>query len=128
MALGRVPSVCVALKGRALMKIAVASEGLEVSPYFESCTNYNCFIIENGTITDYRNLPIQSFQNGKAVTVLSDLGIDTIIVGCINDQSLAFLVGQGLTVFAGAMGNAKAAVEAYITNTFIACDESCDEH
>jgi len=110
------------------MKIAVASEGLEVAPYFEGCTNYNCFTIENGTITNYRNLPNQAFPDGKAVAVLSGLGIDTIIVGRISKRSMDFLKGQDFTVFPGALGGAKEAVEAYITTTFMACDESCDEH
>ncbi|MCL2889068.1 MAG: hypothetical protein FWE65_01450 [Eggerthellaceae bacterium] len=109
------------------MKIAVASEGLEVCSYFENCTNYNCFTVENGTITDYRNLPIQSLQDGKAAAVLCELGIDTVIVGCIGENSTAVLAEFGLAVFAGAIGDAKEAVNAYITNTFIASDESCDE-
>ena len=110
------------------MKIAVASNGLDVSPYYERCTNYNCFSVDNGTITDYRNLPSQLLQNGKAAAVLYELGIDTIIVGCISEPSLASLTDKKLTVFIGAMGDAKEAVKAYITNTFIASDESCDEY
>ena len=109
------------------MIIAVASDGLEVSSYFERSTNYNCFTIENGTITDYRNLPGQTLQNNKAAEILRELGIDVVIVGCISAPSLASLDDQGLTVFAGAMGDAQAAVNAYITNTFISTDDSCDE-
>ncbi|MCL1799615.1 MAG: hypothetical protein FWG23_07770 [Eggerthellaceae bacterium] len=110
------------------MRIAVASEGLEVSSYFESCTNYSCFTVENGTIVDSRNLSRNALQNKEPGKVLFELGMDTVIVGCISEGSLAGLTGCGLTVFAGAMGNAQESVKAYITNTFIACDESCDEY
>ncbi|MDR0515010.1 MAG: hypothetical protein LBG81_07615 [Coriobacteriaceae bacterium] len=114
------------------MNIAVASLGLEVSSYFENCTNYNCFTVEEGRISTYRNLPILPFGTPGAAQAcaqtLHDLDVDTVIVGCINPQAKLILENEGLVVFSGAIGDAQRAAEAYITNTFIASDESCDEY
>ena len=39
------------------MRIAVASEGLDVSKHFSSCTNFNFYKVENNELVDSRNLP-----------------------------------------------------------------------
>ena len=109
------------------MKIAVASEGLDVSSYFECCTNYNCFTVENGSIIDCRNLLNPTPQDRPSAAVLSELGIDTVIVGDIDRGSISLFADHNLAVFSGATGSAKEAVSAYITSTYIACDEFCDE-
>lgn len=110
------------------MRIAVASNGLDVSPYFESCTNYNYFMLENGKMVDYRNLPILPQLSYSPVDVLTELEIDTIIVGCLKKSSRAVLENNGITVFCGAKGNAKQTVENLMDETFISCDASCDEY
>lgn len=109
------------------MKIAVASNGLDVSSYFESCTNYNCYTIENGGIISCRNFPVLRSQNSVVAETLYDLGVDIILVGCISEANKRRLESSGWTVLPGVCGNAKQSVEAYLTDTFIACDESCDE-
>lgn len=109
------------------MKIAVASNGLEVSPYLETCTNYNCFTLTQGEMVGYRNLPILDMSNHSPLDLLTELGIDTLIVGCLKKNNREILEQSGITVLCGAKGDAKQTVEDFMTDTFIACDGSCDE-
>lgn len=109
------------------MRIAVASAGLEVSEYFESCTNYNYFTITNGELTDYRNLPILDRKSTSAIDILTELDVDILIVGCLKKSNRIKFEEYGISVLCGAKGNAKQTVEDYMTETFIACDGSCDE-
>ena len=39
------------------MRIAVASEGLAVSPYFGHCASFTCYRIERGIIVECQNMP-----------------------------------------------------------------------
>lgn len=109
------------------MRIVVASNGLDVSPYFESCSNYNYFTLENGELVDYRNLPILNPQDHSVIDILKELDVDTIIVGCLKKSSRDFLESVGITVLCGAKGDAKKTIESFMDDTFIACDGSCDE-
>ena len=38
------------------MRIAVASEGLAVSPYFGHCASFTCYRIERGIIIECQNI------------------------------------------------------------------------
>ena len=109
------------------MRIAVASNGLEVSPYLESCTNFNYFILTNGELVGYRNLPILAQNKHSTLEILKELGIDTLIVGCLKKSSRQLLEQNDITVLCGAKGDAKQTIEDFMTDTFIACDGSCDE-
>lgn len=109
------------------MRIAVASDGLEVAPYLESCTNYNCFKVSNGRLVDYQNLPILDTQSLSLADLFKELGIDVLIVGCLQKPTRKVLENHGITVLCGAKGEAKHVVENYLTETFISCDGSCDE-
>lgn len=106
------------------MRIAVASNGLEVSPYLETCTNYNFFTLANGELIGYRNLPILDQNNHSAIEILEEVGIDTLIVGCLKKGNRKILEQSGITVLCGAKGDAKQTVEDYLADTFIACDGS----
>ncbi len=39
------------------MRIAVASEGLKVSPVFGKCASFTCYRIERGVIVECQNMP-----------------------------------------------------------------------
>lgn len=109
------------------MRIAVASNGLDVSQYFERCTNYNYFTITNGELTDYRNLPILCQQSSSAIDILAELEVDILIVGCLTKSNRTKFEECGISVLCGAKGNAKQTIEDYMAKAFIACDGSCDE-
>lgn len=96
------------------MRIAVASEGLNVAPCFGLCSNFNCFTIEQGEITDYRNLAVGACQHGSTVDLLCELGLDTVIVDAISDRAEEAFVACDIVVVKHISGDAKAAVEAYL--------------
>lgn len=110
------------------MKIAVASNGLEVSPYFECCTNYNFFVIDNGMIMDYRNFPILIQQGLSAIGVLRELDIDIIIVGCMKITNREQIENAGIEVVCGGKGDAKVVVEDYLSEEYIRSNSYCEEY
>ena len=61
------------------MRIAVASEGLEVAPRFRQCASYMCYRVERGIIVECQNLPNPGLAAPKLVALLVEMGVDTLM-------------------------------------------------
>ena len=55
------------------MRIAVASEGLDVSPYFEHCISFTIYTIDCGIIAECQNMPNPRLQYGSLASLLVEL-------------------------------------------------------
>ena len=66
------------------MRIAVASEGLDVSKHFSSCTNFNFYKVENNELVDSRNLPSQEHLCGSQANFLRQIEVRVLICGTIS--------------------------------------------
>lgn len=107
------------------MRIAVASEGLGVSPYFERCTDFTCYTVEKGIIVECQNIPSPGASAARAATLLSKLGVDALIAGCIERTAKETIENAGIEVCSGVMGTARAAAEAYLAQTLIGVGDWC---
>lgn len=108
------------------MRIAVASEGLDVSSYFERCTSFTIYTINCGIITECQNIPNPLLSYGSLASLLLELEVDTVIAGCMERSSSQALTEAGIEVVFGVVGTARAATEAYLAKTLISSDEWCD--
>ena len=68
------------------MRIAVASEGLDVSKHFSSCTNFNFYKVENNELVDSRNLPSQEHLCGSQANFLRQIEVRVLICGTISER------------------------------------------
>ena len=109
------------------MRIAVASNGLNVASSLETCTNYNYFTLNKGELVAYQNIPLLAHKHRSAVEFLKDVQIDTLIVGCLKNSDRQLLEQHGICIFCGAKGDAKQAIETYLSDLFMACDSTWDE-
>lgn len=107
------------------MKITVACEGLGVSPHAVHCASFMCYTVNRGIITDCQNLPNPGLPAEETVTLLKEMGIDTIITGGIDIDFANMLCHSGVEVVAGVEGTAKEVAEAYLNHTLIGADELC---
>ena len=98
---------------RVLMRIAVASEGLEVAPRFRQCASYMCYRVDRGIIVECQNLPNPGLAAPKLVALLVEMGVDTLIVGAIDYDVANVFCHAGIEVIAGAHGSAREVVQAY---------------
>ena len=110
---------------RVLMRIAVASEGLEVAPRFRQCASYMCYRVDRGIIVECQNLPNPGLAAPKLVALLVEIGVDTLIVGAIDYDVANVFCHAGIEVIAGAHGSAREVVQAYLTRTLTGVDELC---
>ena len=98
------------------MRIAVASEGLDVSSHFSCCTNFNYYKIENGQMVDSRNLPSQGHLCGSQANFLRQIDVKILICGAISNKETEMMENAGIKVVTGATGRAFSAVEEYLKN------------
>ena len=88
------------------MRIAVASEGLDVSSHFGCCTNFNFYQVENGELVDSRNLPSQGHLCGSQANFLRQIEVKVLLCGTISEKDAESMKAAGITVVQGAEGRA----------------------
>ena len=96
------------------MRIAVASEGLDVSKHFSSCTNFNFYKVENNELVDSRNLPSQEHLCGSQANFLRQIEVRVLICGTISERDIEIMNKAGITVVTGASDRALKAADAYL--------------
>lgn len=96
------------------MRIAVASEGLDVSSHFSCCTNFNYYKIEHGEMVDSRNLPSQGHLCGSQANFLRQIEVKVLICGSISAKDIESMNNAGIEVVSGASGRAIKAADAYL--------------
>ena len=98
------------------MRIAVASEGLDVSSHFSCCNNFNYYKIENGEMVDSRNLPSQGHLCGSQANFLRQIDVKILICGSISKKETETMENAGIKVIPGASGRAFQVVADYLKN------------
>lgn len=96
------------------MRIAVASEGLDVSKHFSCCTNFNYYKVEDGALVDSRNLPSQGHLCGSQANFLRQIEVKVLICGSISPAEVETMERAGITVVPGASGRAIKAADDYL--------------
>lgn len=109
------------------MRIAVASQGLDVAARFEQCESYMCYTVDHGIITECQNMPNLGLPYQELANLLNDLGVCTLIVGAIPFDIAHVFCAAEIEVVAGAQGSARTVVERYLTKTLIGVDEMCHD-
>lgn len=98
------------------MRIAVASQGLDVSPHFGSCTNFNYYKVENNQLVDSRNLPSSGHLCGSQANFLRQTEVKVLLCSAISPHDKEQMERAGITVISGVSGRATEAAMAYLAN------------
>ena len=99
------------------MKIAVASDGLDVSNHFQGCTNFNYYEAKNGSLISSRNIPSQPSSVISKISFLQQIGVTILICGIISTTEATRIQNAGITVVSGASGRAIQAATNYLEHT-----------
>ena len=103
------------------MKIAVACNGMDLSPHAAQCDGLMCYTVVRGIITDCRNLPNMGDASLAPAALVKAIGFDTLITGGIDMDMANELCEAGIEVVAGAEGSPREALEAYLAHTLMGC-------
>lgn len=113
------------------MKLAVTYENGNVFQHFGRTEFFKIYTIENGTVTDSFVTDTHGASHHALADFLKEQGADAVICGGLGQGMINALSQCGISVFAGACGDADAAVSAFLAGQLGAAESgtcSCHEH
>lgn len=110
------------------MKIATACEGKNITEHFGHCQNFIIFDVEGETITGETSVPNPGHKPGFLPNFLNSQGAKVIIAGGMGGGAIDIFNNLNIEVVTGASGNAKRAVELYLSGMLKSTNSICNEH
>ena len=99
------------------MKIAVTVENGMIFQHFGKSSAFEVYEIEGNKVTSKSLVSAGQNQHSALVGQLREMGIDLLICGGIGGGAKDALNNAGIGFVSGAVGEADAAVEAYLAGT-----------
>ncbi len=110
------------------MKIAVAAMGNTISGHFGHCENFNIYDCADGKVVSAESVPNPGHRPGFLPNFLADRGVEVIIAGGMGGGAVDIFNERGVEVVVGAMGDAQAAVEAWLRGELKSTGSICHKH
>lgn len=110
------------------MRIAIASDGKQVSEHFGHCMGFNIFDIENEKVINEAFKANPGHRPGFLPKFLKELNVDAIISGGMGETAQQLFNENGIKVYTGVKGYCEDAVKKYITGDLQSTGSVCTEH
>ena len=110
------------------MKLAVTYADGEVFQHFGKTENFKIYEIEDGKVVSSEVVGNDGLGHEALAGLLADKDVKVLICGGMGQGAKDALSEAGLEVYSGAVGEADAAVEAYLKGELISQDVNCDHH
>ncbi len=110
------------------MKIAIPTNGNEISPHFGRCPVFTLITVEDGKIKERERITTQGFQHQheEFASFLKEKGVEYIITGGIGSRARMALEGMGFEIISGVEGEIDEAVKALLQGTLKTQSNPCD--
>jgi predicted Fe-Mo cluster-binding NifX family protein len=108
------------------MRIAVSTEGSEVSAHFGRCSQFTLFDVEDGKVTGKEIVENPGHQPGFLPKFLSELGVTHIIAGGMGPRAQGFFGQYHIETIVGATGPVDKVVQDYLAENLVVGDDQCD--
>lgn len=110
------------------MKIAVATEGTQVSGHFGKCENFTIVEIENSQAKNKEIINTLGNQHGLLPTFLASHSVNLVIAGGMGEGAKQNLISNGIEIIAGVSGSIDEAIDAYLKGNLKSNDIGCPGH
>jgi predicted Fe-Mo cluster-binding NifX family protein len=110
------------------MKIAIATEGTNVSGHFGKCENFTIVEIENAEVKNKTVLSTEGNQHGLLPAFLASHDVSLVIVGGMGDGARQKLIANDIEIVSGASGSVEAVINAYLDGSLKSNDAGCSDH
>lgn len=110
------------------MRIAIASEGKNVTEHFGHCVNFLIYDVKNGKITNEESIPNPGHKPGFLPNFLADRGINVIISGGMGEGAIDIFNKRNVEVVVGASGDGETAVKNYLNKDLKTTGSVCHGH
>ncbi len=109
------------------MKIAVASNGLDVAQTFAQCQNFSYYATHSYHISATQNIPAQGSTPEEYAELLGRIGVETLLAGEVTPAATEAFQNAGIQLIAGISGRATDAARAYVAQRAAELDSSEEE-
>ena len=110
------------------MRIATTYANGNIFQHFGRTENFKVYDVEDNKVVSSQVIGSNGIGHGALAGLLADNTIDVLICGGLGGGALNALTQAGITVVAGAEGDADAAVEAYLRGELVSSGANCDHH
>ncbi len=110
------------------MRIAVTYDYGEVFQHFGHTEQFKLYEVEDGKVISSEITGTDGSGHEAMAGFLADKGVDVLICGGIGDGAAAALAEAGITLCAGASGDADEAVAAWLLGNLENSGVNCDHH
>lgn len=110
------------------MRIAVTYENGHIFQHFGRTEQFKVYDVQEGRIIASEIVGSNGIGHGSLAGLLADKAIEVLICGGLGGGALNALTNAGITVVAGAEGDADKAVESYLQGELVSSGANCDHH
>ncbi|MBR2730112.1 MAG: FKBP-type peptidyl-prolyl cis-trans isomerase [Lachnospiraceae bacterium] len=110
------------------MRIAATYDNGSIFQHFGRTEYFKVYDVEDGKIVSSQVIGSDGIGHGALAGLLAGHTIDVLICGGLGGGAMNALTRAGITVIAGAQGDADAAVEAYLRGNLESSGANCDHH
>lgn len=110
------------------MKLAVASEGEQVTQHFGHCQNFVLFDVKESGIIERHSVDNPGHKPGALPVFLKEQGVQVVIAGGMGKRAVELFDETGIEVFTGIQGRADEAAMRYLSGQLVSNGEICEEH
>jgi len=110
------------------MKIAVATEGTNISGHFGKCENFTIAEIENSHVKNKVVINTLGNQHGLLPAFLASHNVNVVIAGGMGEGAKQNLISNSIEIISGVSGNIDEAINAYMNGSLKSSDAGCSGH
>lgn len=110
------------------MRIAVASEGNNVSGHFGHCAGFTMFDVQEGNVINKEYIESPGHKPGFLPVFLNEKGTNVIIAGGMGEHAQELFAENNIKVVVGAVGSIEENVDQYIKGTLKSTGSVCTKH
>jgi FKBP-type peptidyl-prolyl cis-trans isomerase 2/predicted Fe-Mo cluster-binding NifX family protein len=110
------------------MRIAATYENGHIFQHFGRTEQFKVYDVQEGRIIASEIIGSNGIGHGALAGLLADKAIEVLICGGLGGGALNALTNAGITVVAGAEGDADQAVESYLRGELVSSGANCDHH
>ncbi|MEQ8225446.1 MAG: NifB/NifX family molybdenum-iron cluster-binding protein [Candidatus Eremiobacterota bacterium] len=110
------------------MRLAVATEGGNISQHFGQCSEYTIADIQDKKILNKRLFTNPGHQGGGCSIphTLHDEKVDCVIAGGMGQKAIMLFEQYGIKTYLGVSGSVDKAIDNFINGSLVSGESTCD--
>lgn len=110
------------------MKIAIATEGTNVSGHFGKCENFTMVEVENSEVKNKDIVNTMGNQHGLLPAFLASHNVNVVIAGGMGDGARQKLASNNIEIISGVTGSIEDVIKSYLDGTLKVNGGGCSSH